>query len=103
VAVGLEWAQAQFVGQGEGFVIVGLGWRGIGRGGVRIEDTKLVQRERFVSTCLLLPGQVKRLVSVLPSFIAASRQTTDLAEPSDPQGTICQRARAHTSADRLLQ
>ena len=54
-------------------------------------------------TLFVLPGQVERLAGVLPGLLAASRQTTDLAEPCDPEGTISQRARADSFADRLLQ
>jgi hypothetical protein len=39
---------------------------------------------------------------VLPGFLAASRQTTHLAEPGDPAGLTCQLARADTYADRFL-
>ena len=68
-----------------------------------LDDAKLVQRERLVPACLLLPGQVERLAGVLPGLLAVSRQTTDLAEPCDPEGLIWQRARADTFADPLLQ
>jgi hypothetical protein len=67
-----------------------------------MDDAKLVQRERLVPAFLLLPGQVERLARVLPGLLAASRQTTDLAEPHNPVGSMT-RARADTFADRLLQ
>src|SRR5712691_2325258 len=82
---------------------MGFGLRGIGGGGVGLDGAKLVQRERLVPACLLLPGQVERLARVLPGLLAASRQTTDLAEPRDPVGLTVQRARAETFADPLLQ
>ena len=103
VAVGLERAHAQFLGQGQGLLVVGFGLRDIGGVGVGMDDAKLVQRERLVPAFLLLPGQVERLARVLPGLLAASRQTTDLAEPCDPVGMTLQRARADTFADRLLQ
>jgi hypothetical protein len=53
---------------------------------VGLDDAKLVQRERLVPACLPLPGQVERLARVLPGLLAASRQTTDLAEPRNPVG-----------------
>ena len=68
-----------------------------------IDDPKLVQRERLIPACLLLPGHVQRLLCMLPGFLAVSRQTTDLAEPCDPEGTILQRFRADTFADSLFQ
>ena len=40
---------------------------------------------------------------MLPGLLAVSRQTTDLAEPRDPERMIVQRARAESYADRLLQ
>jgi hypothetical protein len=43
VAVGLERAHAEFVGQGEGLLVVGFGLRDIGGVGVGMEDAKLVQ------------------------------------------------------------
>ena len=103
VAVGHERAHAQFLGQGQGLLVVGFGLRGIGGIGVGMDDAKLVQRVRLVPAFLVLPGQVERLAGVLPGLLAVSRQTTDLAEPCDPVGMTLQRARADTFADRLLQ
>ena len=60
-----------------------------------------MQRVRLAPTCLLLSGQVERLACVLPG-LAASRRTTDLAEPYDAV-TVLQRARADIFYDRLLQ
>src|SRR6266851_4389422 len=68
-----------------------------------LDNAKLVQRQRLVSACLEMQGQVERLAGVLPGLRAASRQPTDLAEPSDPVGKTEQRARADTYADPLLQ
>jgi hypothetical protein len=82
--VGLQRAHTQFLGQGQGLPVVGFGLSDIGGVGVGMDDTKLVQRQRLVSTCLLLPGQVERLARVLPGLLAASRQTTDLAELGNP-------------------
>src|SRR4029434_11183197 len=89
-------------GQGEGLLVVRFGLYNIGRIGVGMYDAKLMQRVRLLPTFLLLPGQVERLAGVLPGLLAASRQTTDLAEPCDPEGSL-PRARADTFADRLLQ
>ena len=89
MAVRLERAHAQFLGQGQGLLVVGFGLRDIGGIGVGLDDAKLVQRERLVPAFLLLPGQVERLAGVLPGLLAASRQTTDLAEPCDPAGMTC--------------
>ena len=85
VAVRLERAHAQCLGQGQSLLVVGFGLRGIGGIGVGMDNAKLVQRERLVTAFLLLPGQVERLARVLPGLLAASRQTTDLAEPCDPE------------------
>ena len=49
VAVGLERAHAELLGQGQGLLVVGFGLRGIGRIGVGMDDAKLVQRERLVA------------------------------------------------------
>ena len=86
VAVGLERAHAEFLGQGQGLLVVGFGLCGIGGIGVGMDNAKLVQREGLVPALLLLPGQVERLVGVLPGLLAASRQTTDLAESCKPVG-----------------
>ena len=51
-----------------------------------MDGTKLMQRQRLVGTLFVLPGQGEGLAGVLPGLIAASRQTTDLAEPCDPVG-----------------
>src|SRR4051794_41458656 len=82
---------------------MGCGRRNISRVGVGLHRAKLVQRMRLVPACFLLPGQVERLAGVLPGLRAASRQTTHLAEPYAPEGTVPQRARAETFAERLLQ
>src|SRR5262249_29876841 len=57
-----------------------------------------IQRVRLVPAFLELPGQVERLTGVLLGLIAASCQTTDLAEPCDPEGSLLR-----SRADRLLQ
>ena len=103
MAVGQERAHAEFLGQGQGLLVVGFSLRGIGGVGVGMDDAKLVQRVRLVPAFLLLPGQVERLARVLPGLRAASRQTTDLAEPCDPVGMTLQPAHAETFTDRLLQ
>src|SRR5437764_1489033 len=103
VAVGQEWTHPQFVSQSEGLAVVGFSRHDIWGTGVGIEGAKLVQRECLVPAFLELPSQVERLACVLPGLLAVSRQTTDLAEPCDPAGTILQRARTDIFADRLLQ
>ena len=85
-----------------GLLVVGCGRRDIRRVDVRLHRAKLVERERFVPACLLLPGQGERLAGVLPGLLAASRQTTDLTEPCDPLGNV-PRARVDTFTDPLLQ
>ena len=44
VAVRLEWAHTEFVGQGQGLLVVGFGLRDIGRVGVGMDGAELVQR-----------------------------------------------------------
>ena len=73
VAVGLEWAHAEFLGQGEGLAVVGFGLRGIRGIGVGLDNAKLVQRERLVGTLFVLPGQAERLARMLPGLLATSR------------------------------
>jgi hypothetical protein len=103
VAVGLERAHAEILGQGEGLLVVGFGLLGSGGTGVGLDDAKLVQRERLVPACLELPGQIECLMRVLPGLLTASCQAVDLAEPCNPVGMICHCAYADTFADRLLQ
>ena len=81
---------------------MGFGRRDVGGISVGLDDAKLVQRLRLVSTLSVLPGQVKRLVCVQPGLLAASRQTTELAEPRDRVYMIWQRTRAGIFADPLL-
>src|SRR5215510_8372573 len=102
MTVGLERAHTKFVSEGQGLLVVGFSLRGIGGIGVGMDDAKLVQRVRLVPAFLELPGQVKRLAGVLPGLLAVACQTTDLAEPYDPEGYL-PRARAETFASRLLQ
>ena len=75
VAVGYERAHAECLCQGQGLLVMGFGLRDIGRIGVGMDNTKLVQRVHLVPTFLVLPG-----------LLAVSRQTTDFAEPCDPFG-----------------
>src|SRR5918992_5577181 len=103
MAMGLEGTHTKFMRQIEGLLVVGSCLRGISGVSVGIENTKLVQRDCLVPTCLLLPGHVDSLTRVLPGLLATSRQTTDLAEPCDEEGMIARRIRAETFADRLLQ
>ena len=74
-----QWAcprrSAQCLSPRQGLLVVGCGRRHIGRVGVGMDDTKLVQRQRLFPTCLLLPGQVERLARVLPGLITAPCQT----------------------------
>ena len=103
VAVGLERAHAEFVGQGESLAVVDFRLHNIGGIGVGLDGAELVQRARLIPTFFELPGQVERLVCVLPGLITVALQTTDLAEPCEPAGTTSQRARADVFPDRLLQ
>ena len=80
MAVRLEGAHAQLLGQGEGLVIGGFGLLDIRGVGVGLDNAKLVQCVRLVPACLLLPGLIERLARMLPGFRAATRQTTDLTE-----------------------
>ena len=59
VAVGLERAHAEFLGQGEGLLVVGFGLLGIGGIGVGMDDAKLVQRDapRRHGLCAAGPGR----------------------------------------------
>ena len=98
----MERAHAELLGQGEGLLVVGFGLRGIWGIGVGMDDAKLVQREGLVPACLVLPGQVERLVRVLPGLLAASRQPTDLAEPCVTRDVPAARPCGYF-ADRLLQ
>jgi hypothetical protein len=61
MAMGLEWAHAEFLSQGEGMVVVGFSLRGIGGVSAGMDDAKLVQRQRLVPAFLELQGQVERL------------------------------------------
>src|SRR5215470_5872501 len=73
VAVGLEWAHAEFLGQDQGLLVVSFGLRGIRGIGVDVDNAELMQRVCLLPACLLLPGQVERLARVLPGLRAASR------------------------------
>jgi hypothetical protein len=75
LAVRLQRTHAEFLSQGQGLLVVGLGLLGIGRIRVGMDGAKLVQRVRRVTACLLLPGQVEGLMCVLPGLLTASCQT----------------------------
>ena len=61
-------------------LVVRFGLRGIGGVGVGVDGAELAQRQRLVSTRLLLPGQVERLTGMLPGLIDASGEEIDRAE-----------------------
>ena len=84
--MGHERTHTEVRGQGEGLLVMRFGLCGIRGTGVGIDNAKLVQRQRLVPACLLLPGQVECLERVLPGLIVASRQTPDLTEPCDVEG-----------------
>jgi hypothetical protein len=73
--MGLEWAHAKLLSQGESPTVVGFGRLGNERVGVGMGDAKLLECERLVPAILELPGQVEPLACVLPGLLAASRQT----------------------------
>jgi hypothetical protein len=54
--VGHKRAHAEFVGEGQGLSVVGFGLHDIGGIGVRMDNAKLVQRQRLVPAFLALPG-----------------------------------------------
>ena len=103
MGMSLEWAHPQLLGQGKGVAVGGFGWLSLRGSGVGVDSAKLVKRERLVSMLFGLPGQVERPARVLPGFLVASRQTTDLAEPCDSVGLTLQRIRADTFPVHLLQ
>jgi len=103
VAVSHERAHAQCLSQGQVLLVGGFGLCDIGEVGVGLDNAKLVQRQRLVPACLLLPGQVLCPARMLPGLSAESRQTTDLAEPCDPAGQTDHPAYADTFADALPQ
>ena len=53
--MGLERAQAQGFGQGQGLLVVGGGWRDLGGIGLGLDSTNLVQRMCLISALLILP------------------------------------------------
>ena len=64
--VALERAHAELAGKAEVLQVVDFGLGDIGRSGVGMNDTKLVQRVRLVPASLELPRQVESLARVLP-------------------------------------
>ena len=84
--MGLERAHVKPPGKRERLSVVRLGRLDVGRDGVGVDGTKLEQRARLVRTRLLLSGQVKRLVHVLPGLGEASGEEIDRAEMRDMRG-----------------
>lgn len=88
MAMGLEWAHSECLGQVQGLLVVRFGLFGLRGIGVGMDGTKLVQRQRLLSAGLDLHGQVEGLVCVLPGLLAVSHQSTDITQPSDSAGYI---------------
>src|SRR5262245_21486858 len=82
---------------------MGFGLHGIGEVSVGMDEAKLEQRERLVSTLPVLSSQVKRMTCVLPGLVMASRQETDLAESRQMVGVSVQRARVNIVPERVFQ
>ena len=78
VAVGHERAHAEFLGQGQGLLVVGFGLRDIGGIGVGMDGAKLVQRERLVpaSFCCRARSSAWRACCQASSPRPARRQTS---------------------------
>ena len=100
--MGHERAHTECVSQSQGLLIVGFSLLGIGGIGVGMDGAQLVQRDRLIPAVLQLPGKVECPARVLPGLFAAARQTTDLAEPCNPKGSLPP-AYMDSDADRLLQ
>ena len=104
VAVGHERAHAEFLGQGQGLLVVHFGLLdhpGVGDGHGRRQAERSAQRLVPRSLCCRARSSAWRACCRASSSRPVS--TTDLAEPCDPIGKTSQPARADTFADRLLQ
>ena len=103
VAVGLEGAQAQFFGQGQGLLVVDGGWRQLGGIGGGLDSTNLVQRLRLIAPLLILPRQDQGLAGLLPGFVVASSEQTGRAEPRAMVRMRVQGTSADILPERFLQ
>jgi hypothetical protein len=103
VAVGLERAQAQCFGQGQGLLVVDGGWRQLGGIGSGLDSTKLVQRLRLMAPLLILPRQSQGLAGLLRGFVVAPSEQTSGAEPRAMVRMRVQGTRADILPERFLQ
>jgi hypothetical protein len=67
-----------------------------------IDFAELAERVCLEPALPMLPGQVERLASVLPSLLHAPLEETDRAEPLDKEGWRVHH-HAETFPERLLQ
>jgi hypothetical protein len=80
VAVGLERAHGELLGQHQRLPLARLGLLDVRWVGLGVDGTKLELRMRLYSTCLPLPGQVERLTGMLPGLVELSGAKIDHAE-----------------------
>ena len=88
VAMGLEWAHAQILSQGEGLAVVAGG--GLDRGG-RLARRALAQEPQgpgLIAALRVLAGELDRLRSALARVFQAASQQIRLAEAGDHERQI---------------
>ena len=103
MAVGLERAHAEFLGQGEGLLVMGFGLLDLRRVTRAPQSRQEAQGIRLVARVPCAAGQVERLARRVPGLLRGP-PATGLAEPCDDGGPDCaSRSVADGFADRLLQ
>ena len=80
MAVGLERAHAQLLGQGEGLAVVGFGLRRLRRIAPRGDRAEEAQRIRLVATFLVRTGECERLLGEGVRLLQTAGQQLRLAE-----------------------
>jgi hypothetical protein len=103
VAVRLEWAHAEFVGQSEGLAVVGCGRLDL-RGLALCRDLAMEpQGPHLVAAFLAGEGEGKGTHGAFAGLIPAASQEIHLAQPGDSERLVVQESRAVSFLQRLLK
>ena len=103
VAVGLERAHAEFLGQGEGLAVVGCSGFDLWRLVVRRNLAEEPQGVGFVAPFLMGSGELQGVLRLGVRLVQPAGQQIRLAQPDHPERMVEHETHRHGLLDRLLQ
>jgi hypothetical protein len=88
VAVGLERAHAQLIGQGQGLPVVGFGLFGVRQLAMHRDVAEEPQGVGFVAPFFMGPGELKGALRLGASFVQPAGEQIRLAQPDHPKRMV---------------